>query len=119
MQPGDNVKLSKLQRYILTEAMARELHYPIVLHHYFGLPLREGVPRKIDDPCGWHFSAKAIGYRSAKASLSRAVRRLEGRGLITRGWGVTLTPEGIAVAKRLTVRQNCQKVNPCQKSDKS
>ena len=61
-----------------------------------------------------HFSKAAIGaekYNAATASLSRAVTRLEGRGLVRvmQGarslWtGVVLTPDGIKFAEGLSVK---------------
>jgi hypothetical protein len=75
--------LSDLQRFILVRAATTErLYYADVLEGFFGW-----VPRPATGPGGHRFSRREIGeaaYRKAMASLSRACRRLEWRGLVTR-----------------------------------
>ncbi len=104
--------LSDLQRYILTEAGKRSrVYYTDVLVGFFGwkpkLPLKrnkagdrigadwatfrsEVVPNEDDGnlslPGNQYFSKREIGeeaYSSVMAALSRSMRRLEVRGLIT------------------------------------
>jgi len=91
-----------------------------ILREYFGWMLTEAGGR----PWSANFSKNDIGakrYGSVMASLSRALRRLEGRGLIVRthsmragGWsGVELTEEGEAEARRiLERRRNPEKLTP-------
>lgn len=104
-------KLSKLQRAILSMAYERhgrvgngvDLYYAEILAEYFRFPALSD-PSK---PGSWHFSRAWIGpaeYDAAQASLSRAVRRLETRGLVTvytgaisRWTGLSLTTEGLAL----------------------
>jgi hypothetical protein len=116
--------LSQLQKKILLMAYENrtqkarhqgvDLRYPDVLREWWGW-----------EPVGWrwekgercdassrHFSKQQIGerqYRSAEASLSRAVRRLEERGLVYRsrilGHGVIdLTEEGMQAAANFRER---------------
>lgn len=60
---------------------------------------------------GQHVSVEKTGrsrYRAASASISRALARLEQRGLVTRVWpsAITLTDQGLEAAKGLTVGSN-------------
>jgi hypothetical protein len=96
--------LSDLQRFILAEAGKRERVHPCeVLAGFFGWepnqPLRAG-----ERPKGVNFFRGRVGraaYRSAMASLSRSIRRLEGRGLVKcwdyqsgRAWFLCITDKG-------------------------
>jgi hypothetical protein len=114
--------LSPLQKKILLMAYQNrtikerkqgvDLRYPDVLREWWGWepvlwPRWEKGERC--DAISRHFSKRQIGereYRSAEASLSRAVGRLAERGLVYRarlfGHGVVdLTEEGTEVAARL------------------
>lgn len=112
----EHPKLSKMQRAILAMAHSRrgqsrrnnvELYYAEILCEWFGFPSRTD-PRRPGDQ---HFSRAEIGpqvYDAAQASLSRAVRRLEARGLVTvyhgvycRWAGLALTDEGVRTAADL------------------
>ncbi len=90
-------------------ASAPDVSYHEILAGYFGFP----VARYADEPSGAHpgtrrFDREEIGrarYDAAQASLSRAVRRLEARGLVggrpagaIRRPGVKLTDTGLEVA---------------------
>jgi len=79
---------------------------------YYAMP-----PVRADGSRKWYarLDRQAIGeerYNSARASLSRAIKRLEERGLVATGWygfesgysasqGITLTPDGLETAKSL------------------
>lgn len=90
-----------------------DLRYPDVLREHWGWePVRRGWgagERCV--PYARHFSKAQIGereYRSAQASLSRTVRRLEERGLVVRGrlFGhgtLTLTELGVEAAEELSL----------------
>lgn len=135
--------MSELQRTILRLALAgkqlpdrnperggADVYYGQVLADYFGF---EPVVKDLRYS-GHKFDRKAIGvkrYAAAQAALSRAMVRLERRGLvrlfsgaIARWSGANITDEGIeAVNKvpacnfvnrdsdRLTMRQGCQNVS--------
>lgn len=112
-------KLSRLQRFILTAAdrnrtsearadasKGADLYYSEIMADWFGF-------EPTNDPRGQasqHFDLSTIGkkrYSAASASISRAVLRLQARGLVTclRGsiarWsGVSLTPQGAKAAKK-------------------
>jgi hypothetical protein len=85
-----------------------DLRYPDVLREWWGWePVRSGWAKDKRSPAlGMLFSKTQIGereYRSAQSSLSRAVRRLEERGLVTRarlfGHGtLDLTEQGVEAA---------------------
>jgi hypothetical protein len=91
-----------------------DLYYAEVLREHFGWdvrgwwdPEREPRPKR-----GQNFSMREIGerrYRSAQTSLSRAVVRLETRGLVERRQhylaGLDLTDQGVEEAKKLRERQ--------------
>ena len=115
--------LSELQKTILLMAYGHrgdghgvELRYPEVLRECWGWePVRRGWGEgRRSSPVRRHFSKAEIGereYRSAQASLSRAVRRLEERGLVERGrlfgHGVLdLTERGVQVAEGLASSEN-------------
>jgi hypothetical protein len=77
----------------------RELSRHEILMRYFDLPEREprGYPHKpIIDRRGRHQA-----FNSASASLSRAVTRLRQRGLVHSYFDISLTTDGIEVAKEL------------------
>lgn len=114
-------KLSKLQKTILAlAAEAREQRHGNGVDVYYSQILAEafGFPHKCDRyphvPCRWvggqHFSRTEIGerrYDAAAASVSRAVRRLEQRGLVTvyvgrscRWSGVALTDEAVKTEEK-------------------
>jgi hypothetical protein len=80
--------LSKLQRYILAEAVTgHRTHYCKILAGFFGWETAWASPaRRSPTPGCRNFDPNEIGrkrYRSAVAALSRACRRLEARGLVT------------------------------------
>jgi len=84
-----------------------------VLASVYQWPIRErGWPFKSEIQHGrQNFSRQAIGpgrYEAARASVSKAFRRLEARGLVVRLvgamalWaGVSLTEEGVRVAQKI------------------
>lgn len=103
----DLAKLSRLQRWILYAAYENrasvmcepsgapsevDLYYAEVLAGYFGFPWSHWAGRGLREAHGAHiFDREAIGqerYNAAQASLSRAVRRLEARGLVERHMAV-------------------------------
>jgi hypothetical protein len=116
--------LSDLQKTILRLALANreaegdpcwyDVGYVEVLATHFGFeprwPLRRRDGKR--ELFGHPFSKAAIGadrYDAAHATLARAVRRLEARGLAMgvldvefRQAGVNLTAEGVAVARELS-----------------
>lgn len=81
-----------------------DLFYAEILVHAFGFPAKRSTGLS-----GQHFSRAEIGaqrYNAAQASVSRAVRRLEGRGLVTvysgayAGWtGLSLTDEAVKTCR--------------------
>ena len=123
--------LSKLQTTILVTALANrearsdgrhvDVYYDEVLIAFYGWPARLVWGRRAN---GQHFNVAEIGkrkYDAGNAALSRAMIRLEHRGLITRhrgayaGWsGAKLTEAGKAVAHRLTAetRQTSDNTQP-------
>jgi hypothetical protein len=136
--------LSNLQRFLLAESNRRpRLYYADVLRHYFGFrpaaKMEYHKPREADpaftrgDPSSWEdggqlhcpggqkFRPRDIGvrrYRSALASLSRACRRLQSRGLVElicggySHWaGVEITAKGRQEVYRLIWSHYCQQVN--------
>jgi hypothetical protein len=118
--------LSPLQRTILvlaydnwereertTRSEGCDCYYYEVLERVWRFENRwAGVSRK-RTPTRWHFGLRQIPYpryNAALASLSRSVKRLTERGLVTRhrgkSWrgtwaGVKLTDTGVPVAERL------------------
>ena len=92
-----------------------DLYYAEVLREHFGWEVRgySWRPERESRPCwGQSFSMREIGerrYRSAQASLSRAVLRLEARGLVERRHhylaGLDLTERGVDVARSLAEDQ--------------
>jgi hypothetical protein len=57
---------------------------------------------------GQVFKVQAIGagrYRAASVAVSKSFKRLHDRGLVKHYWGVELTPEGKAVAKKLRLAE--------------
>jgi hypothetical protein len=84
-----------------------------VLRDYFNMPVREqrgasGHWLVIDGAAGRRIYPWMDGQpadpkeaNAARSSLSRALRRLEQRGLIDQRGEITLTPRGIEVAKEL------------------
>jgi hypothetical protein len=122
--------LSELQKAILRlayrnrqerEEWSVDLFHAEVLHEHFGWPIarhRRWRPEVGERPLPMdrYFSMREIGearYRKTQASLSRAVSRLERRGLVERfhaaGWTgygcavLDLTDEGVRVAEHLLV----------------
>lgn len=111
-------KLSKLQKSILRIALRNHLagkdrvYYSEILSEHYGFEIKNRL-----DNCGQHFSRREIGakrYSSAQAALSRAMRRLEDRGLIDCISGVAkwtaarLTLRGIETANKVA---NCHSNN--------
>ena len=120
------VKLSRLQRWILvtayqgilkagTDQPTKEKFGPWILSRstkvhllrtdvfrdYFKLPIRgRSVWKSSNNPLVLDGSADLKKANSARSSLSRAMRRLRDRGLVTDD-EITLTERGIAVAKEL------------------
>jgi hypothetical protein len=94
----DLAKLSRLQRWILYAAYDNrsgdsppadlDLYYHEILAGYFGFPVRWNADKPLHSGTGaHHFDRQAIGrgrYHAAQASIGRAVRRLEARGLVER-----------------------------------
>jgi hypothetical protein len=120
--------LSPLQRYIVAKAATMDrLHYYVILHEYYGWPIRKRPHRLEADQHGYRVDGGEFGYTASgkkfwpaqigretyhktMVSLSRAVERLARRGLVT--WlagtrykwsGVEITPEGKRLADTLTV----------------
>jgi hypothetical protein len=102
--------LSPLQRTILEIALEnrrsgntgfgrREAYHSEVFERYFGWQPRNDCKRRYQ-----RFTVSAIGeqrYRTAHASVSRAFKRLERRGLIECCFDAyCLTPEGVASAEQ-------------------
>jgi hypothetical protein len=135
----DLAKLSRLQRFILCAAYENrvseaaqegapqvDLYYQEVLAGYFGFPVRwyEGDGLR-SHPGSRHFDREAIGrsrYDAAQASLSRAVRRLEKRGLVTRyvgamsRWsGLRLVDSAVEAASRLGLSAGSLPTDPDQR----
>jgi hypothetical protein len=90
-----------------------DLYYPEVLREHFGFEVRSHwwAPERERPTYGQNFSMQGIGerrYRSAQSSLSRAVARLEARGLVERCRrdlaGLNLTERGVEEAKRRELR---------------
>lgn len=92
-----------------------DLYDAEVLHHLYGWPLsNRGLgwrPRKEEQrpTFGQSFSMAEVGerrYRSAMSSLSRAVKRLEARGLVERRCayltGLDLTETGVKETEKLS-----------------
>jgi hypothetical protein len=120
------VKLSRLQRWILVTAYqeivkagttepTKEKIGPWMLYHsttvhllrvdvfrdYFKLPIRSrSVWKSSNNPLVLDGSADLKKANSVRSSLSRAMRRLRDRGLVTDD-DITLTEKGITVAKEL------------------
>ncbi len=92
------VRLSRLQRWILSAAYGNrcadpaaddpDLYYHEILAGYFGFPVRWNADKPLHlSPGPHHFDRAAIGHarcHAAEVSISRAVRRLEARGLVER-----------------------------------
>jgi hypothetical protein len=120
-------KLSRQQKQILTLALRNKVRenrpfdacrgadvlYPEILAEVYGFPLQRPNPR--EHP-GHNFDRQAIGprrYNRAEAAVSRAIWRLESRGLVkyVTGklgcWaGCSLSPEGLACAETVNTRTN-------------
>jgi hypothetical protein len=126
-------KLSKLQKQILALALANrvregrdeksngaDLFYSQILAEVYGFPTTYPLRLGAEHPyhpgmriCGQHvFDVGEIGkgrYNAAQAAISRAMARLQSRGLVIGQCGVTahwsgcnLTVDGMELAKRLT-----------------
>jgi hypothetical protein len=104
-------KLSRLQRWILYAAYANrsgdstadpDLYYHEILAGYFGFPVRWNADKPLHSTTGsHHFDRQAIGrarYHAAQASIGRAVRRLEARGLVERHSSATGQSAGLRIA---------------------
>ena len=131
-------RLSSLQRQILAmsrvnrikegrtdhEAHGADLYYSEIMVAVYGFPssesLREmeaGVLTDKRKAGGKKFDRRAIGlarYNRAQAAISRAMRRLESRGLITlvcgryaRWSGCSLTSEGLSFSEAVKMTGNC------------
>jgi hypothetical protein len=115
MATDPNKKLSKLQRQILALALANrlaenrtdesrgtDLLYSQILHEVYGFPLREDLAYDGYNVCSLrerdgsrkyghkHFEPEVIGrerFDAAQSSISRAMVRLEQRGLVVRMYG--------------------------------
>ena len=111
--------LSQKQQNVLVLALEKrrddpdrnvDLYCAEMLHHLWGFPYKFG---RREFGHGQNFDQDQIGrrpYRSARASLSRSLRRLEDRGLVERydgvsaKWvGIELTSAGEDVASGLSV----------------
>jgi hypothetical protein len=113
---GDNVFTHKPSHgFNIPPLRVDAFYYEILIRHF-------GFENRLKDRdwrgrvfTGQHFDKDKIGkerYNAAQAALSRAVTRLHQRGLITfisgalaKWTGVNLTPAGIEVARRLSVKQ--------------
>ncbi len=99
---------------------APDVYHPELLAALWGFPTTQPLPAERaarwgenQTPPRWHgkyFDRAAIGsaeYNSVPPTLWRAVKRLEGRGLVVRAFygkpGVFLTDEGLKVAEGLSV----------------
>lgn len=94
-----------------------------VLSARFGFPIRPGVIFVDRESNNWNFNTRKIGkkkYASACASVSRAFKRLEERGLAQRiqpknyNWsGIKLTQAGLELAQQLSVKTlaQCESIN--------
>ena len=122
-------RLSRQQRWILSAAYRNrcagppaddpDLYYHEILAGYFGFPVRWNADKPLHlSPGPHHFDREAIGHarcHAAEVSISRAVQRLEARGLVERRaaaygrWtGLRLTDVAVEAARTLspaTVRQ--------------
>ncbi len=88
-----------------------DVQHKDVLAEHFGFQKRKAKMFSFEEPD--RFDRQAIGpaiYNRAEAALSRAIVRLESRGLVHRAqgavarWsGATLTDEGLRVARELSV----------------
>jgi len=93
--------LSELQKNILQMAYTKQDNILArdVLAEVYGFPTVTDISSKMV------FSRKAIGkkrYQSASVSVAKAFNRLAARGLAHREYnkGITLTKEGVRVAKK-------------------
>ena len=92
-----------------------DLYFPEVLREHFGWDVHSiwWSPERGERPrWGQSFSMRQIGerrYHSAHSSLSRAVVRLEARGLVERRYhcltGLDLTDQGVEEAEKLYERE--------------
>jgi hypothetical protein len=108
----DVAKLSRLQRWILSAAYGNrsadstaaelDLYYHEILAGYFGFPVRWNADKPLHATTGsHHFDREAIGrgrYHAAQASIGRAVRRLEARGLVERRGATNGQSAGLRIA---------------------
>ena len=93
--------LSELQKKILQMAYTKQdnILAKNVLVEVYGFPTVTDIRSELV------FSRKAIGekrYQSASVSVAKAFNRLAARGLVRREYntGITLTKEGVGVAKK-------------------
>jgi hypothetical protein len=124
-------KLSRLQRWILSAAYENrssdpdaaqvDLYYHEIFAGYFGFPMRWYGSESLHSKPGSHrFDREQVGrerYGAAHASVSRAVRRLEARGLVERyagtviRWaGLRLTDAGFEAAPVLDHQQTLRTI---------
>ena len=118
-------KLSRLQRWILDAAYGNrsgnqagpeaDLYYHEILAGYFGFPVARNADKPLhSSPGSHHFDRQAIGqarFHAAQASIGRAVRRLEARGLVERrgagcgrSAGLTIADIAVEAASKLSDR---------------
>jgi len=106
------------------ETKGADLYYSEILAAIYGFPserlweLRAGELTDQRKVTGKKFDRQAIGlarYNRAQAAISRAMRRLESRGLITwvcgtyaRWSGCNLTPLGLTFSKTVNTVGNCR-----------
>jgi hypothetical protein len=104
-------KLSKLQRWILTETLkCGELPKVRVMANYFSLPTREVRSHYHSDliPVVDRQSLDAKRYANAAYAMNRSLKRLEERGLIKLRYQhyssvITLTASGVTNAQTLVL----------------
>lgn len=109
--------LSQLQRKILHLTRAKTKAY----FHEIMAAVHGWRDKAAHQHSGQHFSPAQVGvarYNASHAALSRAVSRLESRGLVTVHKGalaqwtyVALTTDGMAVAATVKTDVNCDTLN--------
>ena len=102
-------KLSKLQRWILREALTcGQLEKVRIMADYFSLPTREFSSRYRREPI-WIVDRRNVDrkqYANAAISMNRSLKRLKERGLIAERYGhynctIVLTKSGITTTRNL------------------
>jgi hypothetical protein len=115
MERMATLEAGSIEYRVLTEGVPSvDLYHPEVLREHFGFEVQSDwwTPELGERPTGGqNFSMQRIGerrYRSAQSSLSRAVVRLEARGLVERRSGhpagLNLTERGVEEAERRELR---------------